>query len=283
MLLFSFLVAGSFSFGKIVAADIDPIALTAARFALASVLLATVLAMTGRLHKAHYRQPQRFFVLGGLFAIYFVLMFQALRLTSSLSTSVIFTTMPLVAAALDRAFFKRASPALVWVALLIGATGAMWVVFEGSWEAFTSFSIGYGELLFFIGTLSHAAYAVLVPRLRRGEPVFATTLGVTVAAALLLWICFWPRISGADWTGLGAYIWATLNYLAVLATLGTFALITFAASRLPSAKVTAYTYLTPFWVVMLDSLLGQEMPSGVMLLGGVPIFFALLLLFVEKS
>ena len=60
-------------------------------------------------------------------------------------------------------------------------------------------------------------------------------------------------------------------------------MITFAASRLPSAKVTAYTYLTPFWVVMLDSLLGQEMPSGVMLLGGVPIFFALLLLFVEKS
>ena len=162
MLLFSFLVAGSFSFGKSIAGEIDPITLTAARFALASALLAAVLVITGRLRKPHFRQPLRFIVLGGLFAIYFVLMFYALRLTTSLSTSVIFTTMPFAAAVLDRLIFKRANTTLVWFALTLGAVGALWVVFEGSWTSLRSFSIGLGELLFFIGTLAHAAYAVLV-------------------------------------------------------------------------------------------------------------------------
>jgi len=41
--------------------------------------------------------------------------------------------------------------------------------------------------------------------------------------------------------------------------------------------------LTPFWVVLLDSILGQELPALIDLLGGIPISLALMILFVEKS
>lgn len=283
MLLFSIIVAGSFSFGKTISNEIDPAALTAVRFLLAAVFLGVVLATTGRIHGGDYRAPWRFFVLGGLFLFYFVLMFHALRHTTSVSTSAIFTTMPLVAAAMDRLFFRRFSPALVWVALLIGAAGALWIVFDGSWTAMLSLSVGYGEILFFVGTLSHAAYAVLLPRLRWGEPLHATTFGVSCAAAVTLIICFWPRIAETDWSGLSLYVWGVILYLAVFATLATFALIAIAASRLPSAKVTAYTFLTPFWVVLLDSVTGQGVPALPVLLGGIPIALALLLLLHEPS
>ena len=283
MLLFSLIVAGSFSFGRIIARDIDPFALTAARFVLAAGLLGIVLALTGRIRLADHRQPWRYFILGGLFLFYFVLMFEALKTATSVSTSAIFTTMPLAAAVLDQALFRRASSGLVWAALLVGAAGALWVVFRGSWSTFTSFSVGRGELIFFVGTLLHAAYAVLVPRLRRGEPLYATTLGVSTAAALILVVFFWPSIAATDWASLTIYVWAVLAYLAVMATLGTFSLIAIAANRLTSAKVTAYTYLTPFWVICLEVALGNGLPGFAVLMGGIPIALALLLLLFENK
>lgn len=282
MLLFSLIVAGSFSFGKIIAPDIDPVALTAVRFVLAAGILGIALGVSGRIKFSDYRQPWRFFVLGGLFLLYFVLMFEALKTALPVSISAIFTLMPLAAAALDRIFFRRKTTRLIWIALTIGAVGALWVVFRGSITTIISLSIGYGEILFFIATILHAIYAVLLPKLRRGDPVHATTFGVTAAAAIMLVAFFWPRVLATNWSEMAVYVWAVVLYLAVLATLGTFSLITIAATRLPSAKVTAYTYLTPFWVVLLESLLGNGVPATLVLLGGVPIAAALFLLFVER-
>lgn len=283
MLLFSLLVAGSFSLGKLIASDVDPVAITTFRFVLAALLMAVALAASGRPKLENYREPWRYFVLGGLFLAYFVLMFEALKTASPVSTAAVFTTMPLAAAAMDRAFFGRGSPLTVWSALLVGACGALWVIFRGSWDALVSLDIGYGEFLFFVGVLLHAAYAVLIPRLGRSEPLHAMTFGVTAASALILMTLFWPRIAATDWMSMDTRVWAILIYLAVMATLGTFALISVAAARLTSAKVTAYTYLTPIWVVLLESGLGHGLPGPTTLMGGLPILAALVILFLERS
>lgn len=283
MLLFSLIVAGSFSFGKIIAGEIDPVALTALRFALAAGILAAILAATGRLKRAHYRHGWRYLVLGGAFVLYFVMMFEALKTATPVSTSAVFTLMPLMAAILDRMLSGRRSTPLVWLALALGGAGALWVVFRGSLAAFLSLDLGWGEFLFLIGTAGHAAYAVLVPKLRRGDPVYAVTLGVTTGGALILTVLFWPRLLATDWASLGLHVWAVLLYLTVFASLGTFSLVTIAAQRLPSAKVTAYTYLTPFWVVALEFALGNGLPGAFTLIGAVAIVGALVILFFEDS
>jgi drug/metabolite transporter (DMT)-like permease len=57
-------------------------------------------------------------------------------------------------------------------------------------------------------------------------------------------------------------------YLAVFASSATFVLLQFATLRLPSAKVMAYTYLTPSWVILWEVALGNGAP-GAIILGGV--------------
>ena len=52
MLGFSVLVAGSFSFGSIIANDISPIALTAVRFILAAVVIGIITIATGSVTQA---------------------------------------------------------------------------------------------------------------------------------------------------------------------------------------------------------------------------------------
>ena len=74
MLLFSALVAGSFSLGARMAREIDPGVLVLLRFGLAALLMVAILrASTGRWPTVP-RAPWRFVVLGGFFGFYFIMM-----------------------------------------------------------------------------------------------------------------------------------------------------------------------------------------------------------------
>jgi len=79
MLVFSALVAGSFSLGSMIANDIAPEALNAARFVIAAVVIGTVAMVTHGLRRQQFTAPWRFVLLGGMFAGYFVLMFYGLK------------------------------------------------------------------------------------------------------------------------------------------------------------------------------------------------------------
>ena len=88
--LFAFLISFSFFIGKRAAPHIDPAALTAVRYMVAIPILAVIAyAITPRADRQTLIRPKavwRFPILGGLMGIYFILMFVALRLTSSVST-----------------------------------------------------------------------------------------------------------------------------------------------------------------------------------------------------
>ena len=96
MLAFSALVAGSFSLGGRVANDIDPLALTAVRFLIASVLVGSIGIGWGAFGRDAFRAPWRYAVLGGLMGGYFVLMFTALKTATPVSTAAVFTLTPLM-------------------------------------------------------------------------------------------------------------------------------------------------------------------------------------------
>ena len=103
MLLFSALVAGSFSLGVRAANLIDPAAITVARFIIAAGVLAGIaLLVPGRGRpRALLESPWRYLLLGGAFAGYFVLMFEGLKTAPAVAASAVFTLTPIMAAGFD--------------------------------------------------------------------------------------------------------------------------------------------------------------------------------------
>ena len=97
MLLFSALVAGSFSLGALTANEISPVAFTAVRFVLAAVIIGTA-AMAAGIPRSAAAAPWRYLVLGGLFASYFVLMFEGLKTAPPVSAAAVFTLTPILSA-----------------------------------------------------------------------------------------------------------------------------------------------------------------------------------------
>ena len=63
----------------------------------------------------------------------------------------------------------------------------------------------------------------------------------------------------------------------------TFVLLQYASLRLPSAKVMAYTYLVPCWVILWELALGHAAPPLNVLAGVVLILVALGLLLKDEG
>lgn len=268
MLAFSACVAGSFSLGGLVANDIAPDVMTALRLWLAAGVLGGVALATTGLPRVAVAGGWRFGVLGFLYGLYFVLMFEGLKTATPVSAAAVFTISPLLAAGFGWLLLRQRLTGRMAAALAIGAVGAVWVIFRADLAAVLRFEIGPGERIYFIGCIAHALYSPLVRKLNRGESALVSSFYTCTAGAMLLTAWSWRDLLAVDWAALPAIVWITLAYLTLFATAASFVLMQYASLRLPAAKVLAYTYLVPSWVILWQLALGGAVPV-VWVLGGV--------------
>lgn len=267
MLAFSALVAGSFSLGGMVANEIAPIALNTLRFAIAACVMGALALATGRISRATFRAPWRYGLLGFFLAIYFVLMFEGLKTAEPVSSAAVFTLTPVMSAVFGWILMRQITTARMALALAIGGAGALWVIFRADFEALLAFRIGPGEAIFFWGCMSHALWTPLSRFLNRGEHPFAYTCAMLIAAFFIVLAYGWRDIFATDWTALSPMVWVTIAYTSLVAGSGTFTLMQYATLRLPSAKVLAYTYLAPSWVILWEIAFGNGVPPVGILAG----------------
>lgn len=282
MLTFSALVAGSFSLGAMAAPLIDPLALSSLRFLLAGALVGAAAFATTGIRRSTWQAPWRYLILGTLLAAYFVLMFQGLKTAEPVSTAAVFTLTPALAAGFGWLTLRQRLTRRMALGLAIGAIGALWVIFRADPQRLLALQIGKGEVIYFFGCVAHALYAPLVRKYNRGEPAVVFTFGMMIAGWLILTVTGAPAILATDWPALPAIVWITLIYTAVFASAATFVLLQFATLRLPAAKVMAYTYLVPSWVILWEIALGRSAPPA-LILGGVALSILALLLLLKDE
>lgn len=282
MLCFSMLVAGSFSLGSMAANEIAPGALNAVRFGLAAFAIGIAVLVTGGLQRSALKAPWRYLLLGGVFGAYFVLMFEGLKTAPPVGAAAVFTLIPLMAAGFGWVLLRQILTGRMMLALSIGAVGALWVIFRADASALMAFDIGRGEAIFFVGCIFHAFYTPLLRKLNRGEPALVFSFGVLVACCVLITAYSWGDLRATHWAALPPIVWITIVYVALLASAITTVLVLFATLRLPSAKVMAYTYLTPSWVILWEIALGNGVPVF-WILGGVALTIVALIMLLRDE
>jgi drug/metabolite transporter (DMT)-like permease len=179
----------------------------------------------------------------------------------------VFTLTPVLTAGFGWLLLRQILTPRMALALLIGGLGALWVIFRADFGAALAFEIGRGEMVYFVGCVCHAAYTPLVRKLNRGESARVFSLGVLIAGCVIITIFSWSDIRATEWLGLPRIVWITIIYVSIFASASTFVLTQFAAMRLPSAKVMAYTYLVPSWVILWELGLGNGAPVVLVLVG----------------
>ena len=279
MFLFSLFVTGSFIFGKLYAEVIEPELLTFYRFLFGALILGSYLVYSKNLSRSILFRPWRYLVLGGIYSVYFVFMFIALRYTSTISTSAIFALMPFSTLILDSLLFNKKSKPLIWLALGLSSFGALFIVFDGSLQNALKFKMDYGELIFLIGTIVYSSYALLQPRLNNSEHLLITTFGVLIAGTLIVGSTL--VIQGESFTpdtiSLGLIF--LVIYLAIFASIGTILCLNYASNKIPGTNVMAYSLLIPFWVLLVESFGNEGLAPAYTYIGIVPIGMGLIFLY----
>lgn len=279
MLAFSALVAGSFSLGARTANLLDPAALTLVRFVVAVGAMAVVAKLfAGGIRRQHLVAPWRWLILGAIYALYFVLMFEALKTATSVSTAAVFTLSPILSAGIGYAVLRQRTSLWMATAIAIGAVGALWVIFRGELALLLAFDVGYGEMIYLLACLFHAALPALMKLCNRGEPPFVSSTLMLAGGFVVLLPWALPEVLATDWLALPPLVWGTIFYVALAASAATTCLMAYASQRLPGAKVMAYTYLVPSWVIGLEVILGGAMPAGIVYVGVALSILALVML-----
>lgn len=283
MLLFSLLVAGSFSFGARIANLIDPVALMTLRFIIAGCVVGSIAFALGKMKRVHFQAPWRYLIAGGIFSLYFVFMFEGLKTASAISTAAIFTLTPILSAFFGYILLRQITTRWMALALTVGACGALWVVFEGSLDALLRFDVGRGEIIYFIGCIAHGIYPPLARMLNRGEPGATFTFGMIIGGLILLLIFSGRDLVAIEYASFPKFFWFTLLYLSLAASSITFFLLQYSSMTLPSANVMAYTYLTPTWVIGIEILMTGNVPSLTIWFGIGATIVALLMLLRREN
>ncbi len=290
MLLTSLMIAGSFVVGAAITDGLEPALLTLVRFLLAVALFAPWIGLRFGIKRALCCSWPLFWrcgVVSFCLVAFFIGMFYALRFTTALNTSVIYTLVPAMSALLSYLLVKERLSARFIAALVIGLLGAVWVIFRGQLSLLWTLQWGYGDMVFAGACLIMAFYTPLLKFFYRGsEEMEEVTYWILVSGGLWLALYVGGRslydgksvTALADFLAVPPYVWAGIIYLAVFSTIISFYLTQIAIPLLGPTRVIAFSYSYPALVLVIDFCLGHGLPQASVFPGVAVICLSMVLL-----
>ncbi|MDA5534763.1 DMT family transporter [Yersinia mollaretii] len=258
MLGFTALLGGSFIASATISNALPPMVITWMRYAIASLLFIVLLAGQGLLKLPHYRDLGRYTLISLPPLIYFACMIFSLQTTSALNSSALYTTVPLMSLIMSMLLLNAKSTWAVLIALLLGISGALLIIFKGDLSQLLQLSLMPSDYLFLFGCLGMALNPIVVKKLHRGEHALVLTGWSLICATLLLTAVVAYQLPNIEWRNINVITWSGVLYLATFATALSFFLFQKACIILSPAKISGYVYLIPLSVIATNGLLGQE-------------------------
>ncbi|MBL4903845.1 MAG: DMT family transporter [Desulfocapsa sp.] len=281
MLFAAVLVSGSFPVVAAISNDLDPIVLTLIRFALASALFAPFIWFRYTL-VVSFVALVRYSLISASLVICFWSMFLALRYTTALNVSTIFTIVPGLAGIYAIVLNKERLGRVRLIALFLGIIGALWVLFRGDVALLAEFSWNKGDLIFLVGCLFMGLYTPLVRLFHRGESMLQMSFWIMLTGTFWLSLLAGPKLLTVSWPDVSFKVWVAISYLAVFSTIITFFLTQYALLFLGPTRVAAYSYLYPGLVLVLELLFGGVWP-GIQILPGIVIVLAAMIVIQQME
>ena len=278
MLIASLIVSSSFTVGEAITHGLEPSVLLLVRYVVAVVCLAPVVVFNHGFSLPPARRLAGYSLISASTVGFFWCMFESLRYTNALNTSVIFTLVPRISGIYSAVFFKeRLGRGRLW-ALFFGMAGALWVIFRGDVSRFLALEVNYGDLLFLAGCFMMAAYTPLVKYMHKQESMVVMTFWVLVTGAGWLLLLAFSGLETVGWQGVEAKVWIGIIYLAVFSTIITFYLTHISTLYLGPTRVMAYSYFYPAFVLVINWGLGKGLPPAAILPGVAVVTLATIVL-----
>ncbi len=278
MLFAAIVVSSSFTVGEAITHGLEPSVLLLVRYAVAVLSLAPIIIWRYRHIRPSLRQLGGYSLVSASTVVFFWCMFEALRYTTAINTSIIFTLVPGISGIYSALFLGERLGRPRLIALFCGMVGALWVIFQGDLHRLLTLDVNHGDLLFLAGCFVMAAYTPLVKTFHRQESMVVMTFWVLVTALGWLLLLAMPRLAAVHWQEVSTKVWAGIAYLAIFSTIITFYLTHIATLHIGPTRVMAYSYFYPAFVLAINWSCGKGLPPAIILPGVLVVSLATIVL-----
>lgn len=267
MLLYTVLVSGSFHIGHVLVNYMDSTVLTFVRFLLGSVLFGIYVFPRYEVKRPSLSDLARYFAISASMIFYFWAMFEALRYTTPLNTAITYTVVPLFSAVYGIFLLRERVSLRKFTVLFAAMLGAVWVIIDGSLSRLAELDFNKGDVIFLIGCLCIGLYSPLSKKLHKGEPMPVLTLWTMITGTVWLLLIANVKILEINIRLLDTAFFAGVAYITVFATIATFFIVQYSSKQLPVSKVMSYIYLTPVFVIIIQTAIGKGLPHAAVIPG----------------
>lgn len=276
MLLVSLIWGINFSVMKFALQTLPPLALTAIRFALASLTLLVVAVLLEPRTPLPWRVRWRLAGLGLLGNTLYQLGFIfGLTRTTAGNSSLLIASTPLVTAVLGHALGLEALTRAVKGAIAIGTLGVALVVLAKdvgfSLETFT------GDLLTLFAVLCWAVFTHGVRQVKGLASPLRVAAWTTIGGTVPLLVLGIPDVLRLDWGAVSGLTWAALLYSALLSLVFCYVLWNRSVQRIGGSRTALYGVTVPVFALATAAIVLGERPTAIQLAGAALILGSVVL------
>jgi len=274
LLLVVVIWGGNFTATKLAFTDISPLAFTAVRFALGSVLMWLVLA-----RKEGWRMPPRstwlplvaLGVVGN--TIYQLCFMTGLYRTTATNSSLILASMPtVVTVAAGMLGFEQITARQKW-ALVIATLGVLLVVAS---RGIALDGDRLGDVLMLAAVVCWAGYTLGLRTLTGRMSTLALTTWTLITGTPGLILAGVPSVRRMDWHAVSAKGWGGLAYATLLSLVVAYLLWNRGVRQIGPSRAAIFTTLTPLVATLTAIAVLGERPGLLHLAGGALIIAGVL-------
>ncbi|AYA66207.1 DMT family transporter [Alteromonas sp. RKMC-009] len=253
-ILWSWLMASSFVVSAQVTAYASPLPVTFLRFLLALLIMTPFYIAGRRSHPAplisSMKAGAQLAIVSGSLTGFFVCLFTALKTTTSLNTSVMYTFVPFLGA-LTGLIFSIRTTSRQWFGYLCGAAGAIIVLLATRNGGLVWHS---GDAIYLAGCILLAIHVVSVQRWFGQYTAFGGAYRIMFAGTL--WLLPFTLLAGGlsqvQW--LAVPFWQMTGYLTIGTTLLTFVLQQRIVAQGGARCLLGISYTIPVWVACYENI-----------------------------
>lgn len=247
------LMASSFVMSAQLLPYANPIASTALRFIFATILMMPFIGRAA-IQQLNYKILFHYSVISLFLVMFFIGLFEALKTTNAMRTSVIYTLLPLISVFFSYAGLKILTPYKQVIGYLVGTFGAIWVLFAFTEQKFVVSEWTFGDSIFLAACCCLALHVILIKKWATDIPAISGAFYIMLFGSLLLLplFIFLGDLVNIAWQQ--PKFWQSLIYLTVFTTIATFLLQQYLLKKVGPNRLLSFTYLIPSLVVIPQSM-----------------------------
>jgi drug/metabolite transporter (DMT)-like permease len=276
MLLVVLFWAGNFTATKVAFTELGPLAFTAMRFALATVVIWFIVRRVegpAPIPREHVPRLIALGVLGN--SVYQLLFIEGLVRTPATKSAMILAILPIAvtvgAAALGIEHVTRRQR----VAVAVASIGVAVVLLARGGSI--GGPLGLGELLLLVGVVAWTAYTLMLRSWALPLSPLRLTAWTLYTGTPLLVLAGLPQIWRTEWSGVTIIGWGGLLYSALLSLVAAYIIWNGAVAKIGASRTSVYQCLVPFFSAIIAFFVLDERPGPLHVLGGLLIVGGVLL------